>query len=529
MRTKRTVLARWLTFWRVLSGLLLLSAILLPGRPSWAQEIPADLTPPEQLEAVTAANGRNVRLLGRVRSVPLLGLGYWGIQTDLHNTRLVLVLDQAVLPDGVLPVGSWVRANATINLLGVMVATKIELDDYEPGQVVVRLAPGVAPTVIAVRYNLTNRETVLLSGNIHLYTTPSPNDDIEWLIDQMENDSDIVWAEPNFIGRPPEGDPYKTWGWGGMDPAAYTNHQAYSQVNLAPAQTHYRGDGIVVAVLDTGIDRHHPALAGRWLSGSDMVADDDQPQDEGSGIGWGHGTHIAGVITHIAPNARVLPVRVLDTNGRGNTFTLAYAIEWAVQRGADVINLSLGTPYDSKVLRETVAWAQSQGTILVAAAGNDSTNAIQYPVGYEGVLGVAAVTPAGQKADFSNFGSWVELAAPGVAITSTMISAQGSGYAAWSGTSMATAFVSGAAALARQRLPHAPVAEVTNLLVQHGRDINGANGNYSGQVGKLLDIGQALVPTSTASAVALEATSDAAVQEPVANTIMLYLPLTMSD
>jgi thermitase len=527
MRLRSLPPRRWFLLFRVILCSILVAAFLLPAHPGHAQAPTTDPTPEISVEeaalllqnadTVDAASSPIIALRGLLNTVPLLGIGYWGIQTNLQETRLVLVLDLNILNDGPLPIGSWVRAKARLNLLGIVLATQIELDDYEPGQVVVRLANGVSPATIASRYNLTLRETLLTSGNIHLFTTPSPNDDVQWLISRMAVDGDITWAELNYIGGPPEGDPYRTWGWGGKDPSGYSNQLAFQQVNLAPAHAHYRGAGVTVAVLDSGVDLQHPALLGHLDPGYDMVADDDLAHDEGAGLGWGHGTHIAGIIRQVAPESRVLPVRVLDANGRGNTFTLAYAIEWAVRNGADVINLSLGTPYDSKVLRETVAWAQAQGAILVAAAGNSNTSSLQYPVGYPGVIGVTALAPDDRKADFANYGSWVELAAPGVAITSTIIGPEGSGYAAWSGTSMATPFVSGAAALARQQSPTASPAEIATLLMQHGRNLSAQNPQFSGQLGTGLDIGQALTGVSTAATFVV----------PEQHSTFVYLPLTM--
>lgn len=470
-----------------------------------------------QASLLGGGGGRTGTIRGLLRAIPLLGLGYLGVQTDLTNTKLVLVLDLGVLKDGILPLSSWVRVKTSLNLLGITIATQVELDDYEPGQVVVRLANGVSPSTIAQRYNIQAKETWLASGNIHLFLTPSPDADINWLINLMVLDPDIIWAELNYIGTPLDGNPYRSWGWGGQDPGNYENQTAFSQVNIDPALQQYDGSGVTIAILDTGIDRNHPALAGHWLTGYDMVADDAQPQDEGSGLAWGHGTHIAGIIAQIAPGSKILPVRVLDSNGRGNTFTLAYAIEWAVNQGADVINLSLGTPYDSQILRETVAWAQAQGVSLVAAAGNSNSNTLQYPAGYAGVLSVTAITESDTKAEFANYGGWIKLSTPGVGIISTIVGPNGSGYATWSGTSMATPFASGALALARQQAPERTPAELLQMLTDHAQNLNAANPQFVDQLGGLLDVGVALA----------EAGNVNSAEQSMTNTT-LFLPFTMA-
>lgn len=431
---------------------------------------------------------------GLLLSAPVTGsLGLWVIQSE-WNITLTLVSDANTRFDkGVPAAGSWVKARYIVQGDGTLLATRLRPNDYEAGEVVVRLTTTAISATVAGRYDLTPRLTLLSSGHIYLFATLDDDDDINALTAQLQSDPDVVWAEPNYIGGVPEGNPYKVWHWGGADATGYTNQAAFQQVNLAAGLAYARGTGIIVAVLDTGIDLGHPAFAGRLLAGWDMVADDAIPQDEGNGLGWGHGTHVAGVIAAVAPESQIMPVRVLDTNGLGNTFTLAYAIEWAVQQGAHVINLSLGAEADSHVLRTAVEYALGQGVAVVAAAGNNGGNVRHYPVAYPGVIGVTAVDGANRKADFANYGAeWVDLAAPGVGITSTMIGPQGSGYASWSGSSMATAFVSGAAALAYQRLPTASVTATLDLLWRHGSDLDAANPLYAGQIGRLIDIGAAL-------------------------------------
>jgi thermitase len=445
---------------------------------------------------------------GLLLELPLNGLGAWLIRTEEGEIRTVLVLNLQILEDGLLPPLSWVYVDAIVQVGGLTIATHVRLDDYVPGQVVARLADGVTPQTIANRYGLLVDSALLTSGNIYLFTSLNDAADTEALVAQMQTDAEILWAELNSIGDVLEGNPYRTWGWGGVEPSGYINQRAFTQVNLAPALARYKGDGMVIALLDTGIDLNHPALAGRWLAGYDMVADDAVPQDEGPGLGWGHGTHIAGILTHIAPNSKILPFRVLDVDGRGDIFALAHAIEQALAQGADVINLSLGTDEDTNVLREVLARAAVEGVIVVAAAGNNNSSVAQYPVAYDSVIAVTAVTSDSLRAGFANYGSWVELAAPGVGITSTIIGPQGSGYAVWSGTSMATAFVSGAATLARQKLPNADPAAIVQLLTANAQDVNPSD-PVAGQLGGLLDIGESVAtddPTTATPTPTLTAT-----------------------
>jgi thermitase len=429
---------------------------------------------------------------GMVVTAPPNGIGRWVIQTSDQHRHEVHVDSHRTLPDGILSTASWVYADVQRQGNRQLFANQIRLDAYEPGQIVARLATASISSTIASRYDLTISSTLLTSGHIYRFTTRDLQADVVNLVEQMNADADIIWAELNYINSTSQGAPYRTWAWAGPEPAGYLNQEAYAQVNLPPNLEQYRGNGVTVALLDTGIDLAHPALAGHWVAGYDFVNDDADPQDEGPGLGWGHGTHIGGIITHIAPESKIIPLRVLDSNARGDIFTLAYAVEWAVANGADVINLSLGAESDSTLLRETLAETHASGVIIVAAAGNANTNEQQHPATYPGVIGVTALDGENRKAEFANYGSWVTLAAPGVGLTSTIVGPQGSGYAVWSGTSVATAFVSGAVALTRQKLPAATPDEIVQLLTGHAHNIDSANPDHAGELGSLLDIGAAV-------------------------------------
>ncbi|HMQ56030.1 MAG TPA: S8 family serine peptidase, partial [Anaerolineae bacterium] len=190
----------------------------------------------------------------------------------------------------------------------------------------------------------------------------------------------------------------------------------------------------------------HPALADRLVAGFDYLDDDATPDDTGDGEVRGHGTHVAGIIKLVAPEAKLMPVRVLDSYGYGNVFVIADAILWAAENGAGVINLSLGTARESELMSDIIAEViGSYGTVIVAAAGNLSSSDPQYPAALdEDILAVGAGDQNKNRAEFSNYGDWLDVAAPGDKIYSTFPT---SGYATWSGTSMSTPFVAGQAAL----------------------------------------------------------------------------------
>ncbi len=440
------------------------------------------------------------------------GIGAWVIQSSTTQTYTIIVQASTLLEDGVPAPDSWVEAEGWWQPDGTFFATEVWLDDYEVNQVVVRLASNVLSTTIASEYELIPLRTLLASGNIHLFQTA--DDQEETIVAQLSaNSVQVIWAELNYVGGIPEGDGYKTWHWGGDDSSGYINQDAFAQVNLN-VDGEFQGQGTIIAVLDTGVNLAHPALAARLLPGWDIVNDDALADDEGNGLGWGHGTHVTGILAQVAPQSSILPVRVLDSNGRGNTFTLAYAIELAVNQGANVINLSLGTPADSRVLRETIQQAVARGVVVVAAAGNMNTDQPQYPASYPDVIAVTAVDGNNQKAAFANYGAaWVDLAAPGVGIISTMVGPLGSGYATWSGTSMAAPFVSGAAARSLQAMPNATPAQIAQQLSSHSQPIDPVNPAYAGQLGGLLNVSAAL------------ADAPIIIQTPVSLLDQLYLPL----
>ncbi|WP_138899713.1 type VII secretion-associated serine protease mycosin, partial [Streptomyces chryseus] len=252
-----------------------------------------------------------------------------------------------------------------------------------------------------------------------------------------------------------------------------------------------KGEGVTVAVLDTGVDGSHPDLEGRVLEGKDLI---------GFGAGKGdrawarHGTAMAGIIAGhgsgpgrsdgvvgIAPEAKILPVRVILEGGdparkrarstRGNA--LAQGIRWAADHGADVINLSLGD--DSKSAHPepaedaAVQYALAKGAVVVASAGNSGEEGdhISYPAAYPGVIAVAAVDSSGTHASFSTSRWYATVSAPGVDVI--IADPDRRYYEGW-GTSAASAFVSGAAALVRSAHPDLTPAQVKKLLADTARN-----------------------------------------------------------
>lgn len=249
----------------------------------------------------------------------------------------------------------------------------------------------------------------------------------------------------------------------------------YAPERLAPLAT---GAGITVAVVDSGVDDKHPQLAGQVLSGSDFL----DPGADGRRDCAGHGTAVASLIAArprkglglrgLAPEARILPVRVseqqvADGKGTGRAVSaanFAQAIRWAVTHGADVLNLSVVLYEDHPAVREAITYALDRDVVVVAAVGNlhDIGDPRPYPAAYDGVLGVGAIGPDGQRANFSQVGEYVDLVAPGGDV---LAAAPRRGHVSQSGTSYAAPFVAATAALIRQYRPDLTAGEVVARLI----------------------------------------------------------------
>jgi thermitase len=225
----------------------------------------------------------------------------------------------------------------------------------------------------------------------------------------------------------------------------YATQWADYTINLKWAQKRgAQGQGVTIAVLDTQVESH-PALNGRLLPGIDLVSLDPQTNVATTGTKRGHGTFVAGVALHVAPQAKVLPVRVLNDDGRGSTSLVAEGIRQAAKSGAKVINMSLSTPTPARAMQEAVAYATQKGAVLVAAYGNEGLKQPPvYPANFPNVISVVATDDTDVRASFTNYGDKADVAAPGVNIVSSWRDGQ---YGVGSGTSFATPIVSGEAAL----------------------------------------------------------------------------------
>jgi serine protease len=274
----------------------------------------------------------------------------------------------------------------------------------------------------------------------------------------------------------------------GAAPDPYRSLQyGIDEIKLPGAWKKSAGQTVVIAIVDSGVDLQHPDLKSRLVPGHDFVTPGGNAEDKN-----GHGTHVSGIaaaatengigISGSAPDAKIMPVRVLDQNGQGSTSNINAGIEWAADHGAKVINLSLGeSGLAGRLLRggslnSAIAHAVRKGAVVVAAAGNDGGASKPYRATTP-VLIVGAVDSNGQPAKFSNFGAEDAVTAPGVQVFSTLPTysteqsdMHGLGYGYLDGTSMAAPFVSAVAALlvAQGRTPQ----EVINAIEATAKNPN---------------------------------------------------------
>jgi thermitase len=321
-------------------------------------------------------------------------------------------------------------------------------DEFVPGEVLVKFRPGTPAAEAAAAHRQAGGQPREVIPGIDVQVVRVPAGREQAAVEAYRRNPNVVFAEVNgfYAAIWTPNDPY------------YGQQWQYPKIQAPDAWAVVTGTSqVAIAILDTGIDQSHEDLRSKVAQNVNFTTSgsfDDR---------YGHGTHVAGSaaastnngkgVAGTCPNCGLYNVKVLDDNGSGAWSWIANGIVWAADNGAKVINLSLGGSTGSKTVENAVNYAWGKGVVLVAAAGNSNTDSPLYPAAYENVIAVAATDQNDNKASFSNYGTWVDIAAPGVSILSTApdhrnrIWGFGVKYGIGSGTSMATPHVAGTAGL----------------------------------------------------------------------------------
>lgn len=353
------------------------------------------------------------------------------------------------------------------------------------GEVVVTVAPGADAGAIATTYGAT-----LLDYEVEeraaSYLPAAGQTPLE-LQALLAADPRVLTAEPNgWLETAETRQQSFAFDDGSGTPQTFVEQPAAAAIRLAAAHEVALGHGVTVAILDSGIDPRHPLLRTSYAGGIDFIDKDDDPtdlrnfiDDDGDGLtdeGFGHGTHVAGIIHLVAPEARLLAVRVLDSDGRGDLFDIASGVRWAVDHGAKVINLSLGSLRSSDALQNSLEEAENRGVVVLVSAGNwGADTPVEFPAKSSHVAAIAAVDTDAHPASFTSYGNMVALCAPGVGVRSTF---PGGGYRLWSGTSMAAPFVAGTCALLAENHPTWGLRDMMTRLAATAGPVMGGTSDY---------------------------------------------------
>ena len=344
-------------------------------------------------------------------------------------------------------------------------------DDRVTGELVIELHPGLPIGPVAARHPITVLDAI---PEWNLYrATVSAGANVDQTVSDLGADADVQRAEPHRHLETGEGVKRTI---PEMDVTAnstiFLNQALAASIHTASAHARYTGEGVTVAILDTAQSVSNPETAASMAGpGLDLVGGGSTAEIPANGIdddGDGlidecdqHGTHVAGLVHLAAPNARILAIRVLEEDGKGESFTIAKGILRAIRAGAKVINLSFSMQHDSRVIERALEDATDAGVVVIAAAGNGGLECVEFPAYLPDVLAVASVDDTLVRSAFSSYGAEIDLSAPGRDALSTFGAAA---WARWTGTSFAAPLTAGGAALLFEKYPGLTQAQAMSVL-----------------------------------------------------------------
>jgi subtilisin family serine protease len=327
---------------------------------------------------------------------------------------------------------------------------------YAPGQIMVKWD---RRTDLSTKVNLRDQVQGTRIGevadlNVKVWRVPRGTE--QAAVAKLAHNPHVAFAERDATVST-ESVPNDPWWPNEWGPVRVHAAQAWDTTTGSPS--------VVVAVLDSGVDASQPDLQGALVAGKDIVNNDADPADDN-----GHGTYVAGIVgarsnnglgvTSYCWSCSVMPVKVLGADGTGAMSNVASGITWAADHGARVVNMSLGSTSASSTLAAAVSYAQGEGVVLVASAGNYGSTTPVYPAAYDGVIGVAGTDGTDNLYSWSSYGSSVDVSAPGI----NMTTGRNGWYGNFSGTSSAAPVVAGLAGLVLSAAPTSSAAEVTAAL-----------------------------------------------------------------
>ncbi|MCA9292907.1 MAG: S8 family serine peptidase [Phycisphaerales bacterium] len=379
------------------------------------------------------------------------------------------------------------RRTTCTGLLFALLAAPAFADGFAPHEAVIRIVPGASIDDINADLGTTVIDSIPRERTYLLHVPDGLNE--EQFEEMLEHDPRIQSAELNDEAGTPGGQTQSFYL--GVAPAAFDEQYTWNTVVPGGISGSSNGAGVIVAIIDTGIDATHPIFAGHTiLQGVDLLDNDDLPDDTADGIDndddsfidemHGHGTFQSALIAQLAPGATLLPIRALDSDGQGSAFTIAKAIYAAIDGGADVINMSLAMSYRNEIIEHAIEHATRDGILVVASAGNRGGDRKLYPAGFSDVIAVASTDADDVLSSFSCYGSHIDLCAPGSALVSAV---PAGAFGQSDGTSGAAALVSATAAVMKSANTHLSRSALKQRLLHSCVDISAHNQSIAQKIG----------------------------------------------